>query len=364
MCKRFFGRSVSGLCGRQAGLLVLVVFLATAGCGHKGMPRPSGETGEKVIALEAQVQARGVEVSWTIPDAMFVQLKGGASQFVVQRAELSWENRACRECPATFEDRQAFDVTHPKPATLDGRRYIWLDTAVERQRAYRYQVKLITAKGRTTSVSTPVVVKIVPAPGPLPRLTAVGEGQGILLRWQKPQKDHTGNSLQGPLRFLVDRSPSGRTPRWERISPMPVDGSEFLDSTVASEQIYDYRVTPVVVFEDTTIAGEPGFFKLVTAPDTVKPPPPQSVWVIPGRGQMEVHWIESEGKVAGYHVYRRRGEEITRLTAQPLKHPPYLDNHAKKDESYSYAVSAVSPSPHLREGLLSKWVEIRNVFFE
>jgi len=76
-----------------------------------------------------------------------------------------------------------------------------------------------------------------------------------------------------------------------------------------------------------------------------------------------VHWTESEGKVFGYHVYRRDGEQITRLTANPLKHPPYTDSSAKKNEVYFYAVSAVSTSAQQQEGLLSKWVEIRNDLF-
>jgi hypothetical protein len=105
-------------------------------------------------------------------------------------------------------------------------------------------------------------------------------------------------------------------------------------------------------------------FKLAKAPDTLTAPPPQSVWVIPGKGGLEVQWLESEGKVVGYHVYRRQGQDIIRLTANPLSRPPFIDQAAKKGETYFYAVSAVSPGPEHREGLLSKWTEVHNVFSE
>ena len=66
-------------------------------------------------------------------------------------------------------------------------------------------------------------------------------------------------------------------------------------------------------FEDTLIWGEPSVFRQAKAPDALPPPPPGNVWVIPVKGALEMHWLKSEGKVEGYHVYRREGKEIIRL---------------------------------------------------
>jgi hypothetical protein len=100
------------------------------------------------------------------------------------------------------------------------------------------------------------------------------------------------------------------------------------------------------------------------APAAVPPPPPRTVWMIPSKGAIEVHWMESEGAAAGYHVYRREGKEITRLTAAPVARGPFLDRAVKKNALYAYAVSAVNPQAEEQEGLLSKWVEIRSLQFD
>ena len=81
-------------------------------------------------------------------------------------------------------------------------------------------------------------------------------------------------------------------------------------------------------------------------------------------GPLEIHWTESDGKNGGYHVYRREGKEIIRLTASPVQHPPFVDHGAKKGSTYSYAVSAVSTQADHKEGLLSKWTEVRNLLME
>jgi hypothetical protein len=79
---------------------------------------------------------------------------------------------------------------------------------------------------------------------------------------------------------------------------------------------------------------------------------------------LEVHWLKSEGNVEGYHIYRREGKEISRLTATPVQNPPYLDRSIKKNVVYAYAVSSVGNQTGKREGLLSKWAEIRSLMLE
>jgi hypothetical protein len=346
--------------------IVLLIFscLVAASCGTKSYPRAvHKELSPQVNDLQAQVHAKGVELSWTFPEELLAKGKHPRYQFAVQRAEVKWENRNCQECPVILEDKEVIDPAHPAPALLDRNKFSWVDTNVSRGHAYRYRIETRSDKGRAVALSNTIVTKIQSPPVAPGRVAAMTETKGILVRWQKPTKDLAGMPLQGQLRFVVERQPSGSPQKWENISPVPIDGIEYLDQTVASSQAYDYRVFPILIFEETNIWGEPSLIQLVKAPDTSTPPPPQSVWIIPKTGNVEVHWTESEGKVFGYHVYRREGEQITRLTANPIKHPPYTDNSTKKSEVYFYAVSAVSASPQHQEGLLSKWVEIRNVSF-
>jgi hypothetical protein len=183
------------------------------------------------------------------------------------------------------------------------------------------------------------------------------------LQWRagtaKPAK---GSISPGEAQYLVERhGPDGV---WENLSAQPVTGSTFLDSALVASQTYDYQVTPVYVFEDTLILGEPSIFRQAKAPEAVPPPPPGNVWVIPVKGALEVHWLKSEGNVEGYHIYRREGKEISRLTATPVQNAPYLDRSVKKNVVYAYAVSSVGNQTGKREGLLSKWAEIRSLMLD
>jgi hypothetical protein len=349
--------------GSLFSMLALLSCLLASSCGQKSFPRPEQQGAHPQIKdAHADVQPRGVEITWTMPDQVAVRTKGKFFQFVLQKAEVPWDKRNCQDCPVAFQDKQVIDPLRPEPAFKQGKRFSLLDTNIKRDHAYRYQIAIRNEQGRIVSVSNGTAVKVLPPPAAPGKVAAVQENQGILLRWQKAPKEQAGMAGQAQLKYVVERSLSSKSNKWESLSPVPIDGLEFLDTTVASDQNYDYRVSAVLVFEDTNIYGEPATFKMVRAPDTVTPPPPQSVWAVPSKGHLEVHWLESEGKAFGYHVYRRQGQEITRLTAAPLNHPPFVDQAAKKNEIYFYAVSAVSHGPNFREGLLSKWIEIRNVF--
>jgi hypothetical protein len=261
------------------------------------------------------------------------------------------------------QEVQIIDPARPAPAVREGNTFAWVDKAVSAQRAYRYQVVLRDPKGQVLSSSNTSVAKVIAPPPALKNLAAATEQRGIMLQW-KPGivKTTKGSFSPGETEFLVERhGPEGV---WGKLSATSVRGNSFLDSGVASNQTYDYRVTPVYLFEDTLILGEPSVFLQAKAPEALPPLPPGTVWVIPIKGALEVHWLKSEGQVEGYHVYRREGKDIIRLTATPVQNPPYVDQTVRKDVVYAYAVSAVSNQAGQREGLLSKWAEIRSLMLD
>ena len=202
---------------------------------------------------------------------------------------------------------------------------------------------------------------MTPPPAPL-KLTAAPEAKGIRIQWKAPKKGTDGDPLKEKLQFLLERrSIQGE---WEPISPIPVDGNTFLDAAVKGNQVYDYRVTSLFVLEQNTVPGDFSEVKGIKAPVVnTLPVPPHTVWVVPAQGPLEIHWTEVDGQVRGYHVYRREGKEITRLTADPVSHSPFRDNQVRKNIIYFYAISVVSPDPPYNEGLLSDWVEIKSHSF-
>jgi hypothetical protein len=345
---------------------IFILVLLITGCGNKTLPTPiSQEAPPQIRDLQAKVNSKGVELSWSLSDLPApADSREAAIHLSIQKSELSWENRSCLDCPATNQQELVnIDPFHPQPAAVVNEKLTWVDPAVSPRHAYRYLFTLLDKKGRQLAVST-VIAKVLPPPGQPRDLQAATEPQGIILRWKPPTtaKYQQGQGFQGDLQFLVERHAPGGA--WEKASAVPVKSTTFMDPAVASTHSYDYRVVPILMFEGTSIVGESAVVQQVKAPDALPPPPPKTVWVVPAKGVLDVQWTESEGKVRGYHVYRREGKEITRLTSTAIPHPPYVDRSVRKNVIYYYAVSAVSSLDDQREGLLSKWVEIRSLSFE
>ncbi len=351
---------------RFAGLIpIILLMLLLSGCGIKTYPKPiTREQVPQIQDLRTVVRLNTVEVIWSVPDQIKDTLKGPGYSFVVLKAELSWANRNCPDCPASSQQEAVMiDPSQPAPAVREGNVFTWKDTAVSPQCAYRYQVDIRDRNRLSISSSNSVVAKVLAPPPALKVLDVIPEQRGLLVQWKAGSaKPHQGPFSPGEVQYIVERhGPDGT---WEKLSPQPVRAFSFLDSTLAAAQNYDYQVTPVYVFEDALILGEPSVFRQAKAPDAVPPPPPGKVWVIPVKGALEVHWLKSDGKVEGYHVYRRQGREIIRLTAAPVQAPPYLDRAVNKNVIYSYAVSAVGGQAKKREGLLSSWAEIRSLMLD
>ena len=331
--------------------LLLCAFLL-ASCGTKGNPKPiSSEFPPQINDLEAKVRPRVVEITWSIPT------EPGLASYALRKSPIRWEDRDCASCPSVGADEvHMFDRFHPEPAVAGGGRMVWEDRNVNMNAAYRYQVSVLDRKGHVLSTSNLVAVKILPSPPPPLYLKADPERQGIALQWKAP---HKSRDVTEPIEFLLERRPAGGA--WEKASPVPITGDSFLDSGVRPNQVYDYRVSSLVVLDGVTILGESAMVRHVQAPDAIPPPPPETVWVLLTNAGLEVQWSESGGAVGGYHIYRRGANgEIVRLTGEPVKHPPFVDSNVQANALYFYAVSAVSSSPPFREGMVSKWIEIRN----
>jgi hypothetical protein len=343
---------------RNIPLWLIIFGLLAPACGKKTPPKPiMQKPPPRISDLNVGVRGAGVELSWAVPD---LKENVHADRFAVMKAELAWDKRNCLECPVADQTTIAtIDPAHPEPAYIRKDRFILVDTSVASSRAYRYQVAILDKKGRELSLSSPVIAKVLAPPQPPNEFIAAKEAQGILLQWKAPNKNIRGEPITEELAFHIERS-SMEGP-WEHISPAPIKGTSFFDPAVASDEFYSYRVASIFMFEGTPVWSEPSPVRQVKAPGALPPPPPNTIWAIPAKGALEVHWLPSEGKTRGYHVYRREDKQITRLTAEPVENPPYIDRAVKPNVIYFYAVSAVGVEPSNSEGLVSKWVEIRNV---
>lgn len=347
------------------GLLALLgLGVLLTGCGRKTFPQPMSQQAPiRIQDLEVQVNPRGVEVTFTMPERLTRPSRESGHRLAVLKSEMKWDNRNCLDCPTPFQvEAINVDAAFPSPAVVEKGKFSWVDTAVSPNQAYRYQVAILDRSGRNPFMSNSAVARVVPVPLPPSALSIIPDQNGILVQWRPQTKDEKGQALRADLQFILERHAPNKL--WERVTPLAIKGNTFLDQTTSPEETYFYRVVPVLYFEETPVYGEASIIQQVKVPGALPPPPPGNVWVLPVKGALEIQWIESTGKISGYHVYRREGKEITRLTSSPVLKPPFVDKAVKKDTYYYYAVSAVGPEPEQREGLLSKWAEYRTLMME
>lgn len=341
---------------RSLGIIsICVLSVIIYGCGRKVFPKPEGAPPPpRVNNLSAKVVPRAVELSWS-PVAAKV---AGGIRYSILKSEISWEKRNCLECPPPSQQQvQSIDAASAKPGP-DGK-LRWVDSNVSYHRAYRYQIAVVNESGTSLSFSNPAIAKIYPAPAAPVNVTAATQRHGILIRWKPVLRDIEGNRLDASsLSFRVERLFGKKG--WKKASPL-VKGDAYYDQAIAPEQTYTYRVVPVRYIDQVYIYGEPSSTVLAKGPRSVPPPPPGRVWITPAHGALEIHWTKSDVKTIGYYVYRKEGKEIVRLTASPVLHPPFIDRGVSRGVTYFYAVSSVSALPGHKEGLLSKWVEVRNL---
>jgi hypothetical protein len=85
-------------------------------------------------------------------------------------------------------------------------------------------------------------------------------------------------------------------------------------------------------------------YAAVTVPPPSAPPPPSALKVVPASGAIRLSWQAPRRPVAGYHVYRAKGDSAswTRITEQPLRERSYADAEVELHQPYSYTVRSVS----------------------
>lgn len=342
--------------------LMLALMLAAGSCGKKMPPRPMGPEGPpQVTGIRAEVVDGHVRLTWPIPEIFRQKKRPGDLLFVVNREQTDLERAQCSDCPPeAVQTLLRIDPAAQGPWTVRENSVQWTDTMTQTDGVYRYWIGIMDKRERMVSLSAPVRVHVAPPPKTLKQVETHADQRGLLVRWDAP-----GSSAKTPdpaMSYLIERRQKGSD--WEPLNPEFFQGNSYLDTSVQPQYLYQYRVRPLRRVLDADIAGSWTEGALTKAPEKVPPPPPKTVWAVPSADKLEVHWTECPLPVSGYHVYRRDGKTIVRLTSEPVKKPPYVDAKVESNKVYAYAVSSVSPDAPYKEGLLSKWVEVRNVRFK
>ncbi len=341
--------------------ILLTLALSLCACGRKTAPKPIvPKAPPRVESVNADVEGGTVRLQWKIPPELGDTPLSDFT-FVVRAETLDKADAECADCPPrNVEVLARIDPAAQGPWSVQDGTVEWIDASFPEKKARRYWIDLYDRNGDLVSTSPAVRVAAHEKPPRLRSLTVAAEPRGLLLHWN----DGSGKSGPRPSSggFVIQRRLKGG--EWRPAAADPVQGNSYLDTDVAPQKEYQYRVRPFVKVLDARIWGDWKESASITAPARITPPPPESVWAIPSGGILEIYWTESDVPVQGYHVYRRDGKTITRLTVDPIRKPPFVDKKVQPNHVYFYAVSAVGSDESHQEGLLSKWFEVRNVQFQ
>jgi len=233
------------------------------------------------------------------------------------------------------------------------------ETAKRARRAFFFTVRSVVSERDTSAFSNQaVIVPRVPPPPPA-ELGVTATAEGIEVSWRSPAPEELGGVP--PEGFHVYR----RDPR-SRFWGEPLDlaapsATRHLDTGARFGEGYVYTVTTVTA-RDPLIESAPGGAREIEYRDRFAPPPPEDPVALPEAGRVRLVWEASAAPdVAGYHVYRRQGDEgeLERITERPIPNREHLDRGLVSGTVVTYRITAVDANGSESEPSAEVSAEVR-----
>ena len=328
-----------------AAVAVSAAFLLIQ-CGRKGAlylePRPEPPMVSQVNLRQVGTQ---LEISWTFPPL----LMDGKTEFDPTRVRWVRFYHANRQLPGDSFQRRATaldkipitDLVHKgneysyripfKINELSGKKHFFSI----RYAYLRYKAPFSPVKRIDTAIP----------PKPVTGLEVSQEGKTILLRWKRPDRDLSDETLKSLAGYTISRrivsaeSPSGDS-QIIRITPRFLHDEKYKDTDTSLEGRYEYRIVAHFNAEIESLESET---VSVTMQDTFPPDLPSGVVVFRARDHLLLNWRPVHDRdFSHYRIYRRVDKESEeKLLVDQLKDTHYEDRSVKPGHSYAYQVTAV-----------------------
>lgn len=178
------------------------------------------------------------------------------------------------------------------------------------------RVVLTGPKGRRSSASNLVAVRVLEPLQPPTNVKAEPHPEGVRLSWT--EADSRAN------KFRVSRVPE---------SSAIVDKPEYIDRAVELGKEYKYSIVAISEASESLSSNETS----VVPKDTFAPTPPIGLTAIAGLNSVELAWERSpEPDTKSYRVFRD-----DQLLAGDVEAPAFSDKQVRSGQKYRYSVSAV-----------------------
>jgi len=314
-----------------------MVFCLLFGCGYKTRPRPITATIPGEIGLpDAHAYPDKIVLRWNVPatnadGSPSTDISGFKVWRLTQKI-----GEQCENCEDKKTLHANVDFQNPSNAIIEKGEVIYTDPAVTPGNIYSYSVSEYNLKGREGQRSEDVTVAMEEPP-PLPdSLTADFNSLGVLLKWESPPR------LSGIRNYRIYRSDTDSDKDMKPIGSTRWAEREFLDKDVGKEKTYYYQVRSLKMARGIPIESAPSETVSIKIP-TVRWQSPEDVDAKVTRNGIRVDWriVKMEGHEARYNVYRSEaGKAITKMNAEPLRNPWFLDSKVTEGRTYRYAVTA------------------------
>jgi hypothetical protein len=200
----------------------------------------------------------------------------------------------------------------------------------------RYGVRVLDRRGRPSPlVVAPDLVPVEPPPPPT-GLRAEATGDGVRLTWAGPA---LYENPRYNLYRTVPEEPFGDTP----VNSATLTVAEFLDATAEAGKTYLYQVRTAASGELPYRESDPSELVEVLAEDLFAPSPPGGLVAVQEGVAVRLFWNPNDERdLAGYRIYRQRGEDPwERIGPDPILEPLYLDQAVAVGDHVRYRVTAV-----------------------
>jgi len=305
-----------------------LALLALFACGKKGPPRPKGLPVPTTINdLRGDVKDGLLFLSFSIPrknrDGTDVKDLAG---FRIMKS--------CGPCGGAFELWKDIRLADKQGYTIRNGRLYTYDNDLQVGFAHGYRVYPVNNKGIQMDGSNVFSIKWPQVPPPPTGVAAEEQDSKIILSWQRAEK----------MSYNVYRWDNGTYPLFP-LNQSPIAGNTFTDTGLQNGKTYRYEVRAVRTEGTLQVEGQGAQIK-ATPRDLTPPAPPAGLKAEKKGEGVLLSWQASpEADVAGYNVYRLKGEEREKVNEVPVVEPQYFDAAPGPEVRYvSYYVTAVDRS--------------------
>lgn len=246
------------------------------------------------------------------------------------RVDLSWTDNSTIEDAVEVERADGASGPFGALASLGVNVVTYADTTVLPGGTYRYRVRATNEIGPSAWSQE---VSISTSAPPLTGLAAtVLSNRTVELTWNDESAQETA--------IGVDRAIGSPPGAWTRIATLAADETDYVDSTVAPDTTYSYRL-------QATYAGGPF---APTGPVSVRTPPGDpdpSQPVVRNGTDVTLEWAPSTGTQTSYEVQRGigfPGQDFQLIATLPGDRTSFVDSTTQPETTYSYRIRAVNES--------------------